>query len=64
MLAGSDPPPMRRSILITVIEKLRGKSLGTFLHLRRHRAWEREVEKAAAEALRLAEEYKRRTNHR
>ena len=53
---------MNRSFLITVIEKLRGKSLGTFLHRRRHRAWEREIEKAAAEALRLAEEHKRRTN--
>ena len=53
---------MARPFLITVIEKLRGKSLGTFLHRRRHRAWEREVEKAAEEALRLAEEYKRRTN--
>ncbi len=55
---------MNRSFLITVVEKLRGKSLGTFLHRWRQRAWEREVEKAATEALRLAEEYKRRTNNR
>ncbi len=53
---------MGRPFLITVVEKLRGKSLGTFLHRRRHRAWEREVEKAAEKALQLAEEYKRRTN--
>ena len=55
---------MSRPFLVKVIEKLRGKSLGTFLHRRRRRSWELEVEKAAAEALRLAEEYKRRTNPR
>ena len=55
---------MSRRFLITVIEKLRGKSLGTFLHRRQQRAWEREIEKAATEARRLAEEYKRRMNNR
>ena len=53
---------MSRPFLITIIEKLRGKSLGTFLHLRQRRSWEREIEKATEEALRLVEEHKRKTN--
>jgi hypothetical protein len=55
---------MNKPFLVTLVEKLRGKSLSTFLHRRRQSAWEREVEKATAEARRLAEEYKRRSNHR
>jgi hypothetical protein len=55
---------MNQSFLTTVLEKLRGKSLSTFLHRWRRAAWERQIEKATEEALRLAEEYKRRTNNR
>ena len=55
---------MNRPFLITVVEKLRGKSLGILLRRREQRAWEREVEKATEEARRLAEEYARRTNNR
>lgn len=55
---------MNRPFLITVVEKLRGKSLGIFLRQREQRAWEREVEKATEEARRLAEEYARRMNNR
>ena len=59
-----NPSLMNRPFLITIIEKLRGKSLSTFLHRRQQSAWEREVEKATTEARRLAEEYIRRTNQR
>jgi hypothetical protein len=55
---------MNQSFLTAVVAKLRGKSLGTFLHRWRRAAWERQLEKATEEALRLAEEYKRRTNRR
>lgn len=53
---------MNRPFLVTILEKFRGRSLSAMVNRMQRGAWERRLEKAAEEARRLAEEYKRREN--
>jgi hypothetical protein len=50
---------MHRPFITTVIEKFRGRSVASLLDRWRRGAWERRLEKAAEDARRLAEDYKR-----
>jgi hypothetical protein len=55
---------MNRPLLTTILEKFRGRTLATLVNRMQRGAWERRLEKAAEEARRLAEEYKRRENRK
>ena len=50
---------MKQSLVATVIEKYRGRSVATFVRRLEQRLWERRLERAVEEAHRLVEEYRR-----
>jgi uncharacterized protein YbgA (DUF1722 family) len=50
---------MNQSLLTTLIEKYRGRSIALLVNRWQQRVWERRLEKATKDAQRLVEEYRR-----
>jgi hypothetical protein len=50
------------SLLVSIVEKYRGRSIATFVNRWQRLTWDRRMEKATADAHRLIEEYKRSEN--
>ena len=48
------------SLVATIVEKYRGRSIATFINRWQRLAWDRRMEKATADAHRLIDDYKRR----
>jgi hypothetical protein len=54
---------MENRLLATLAEKLRGRSIASYLNRWERMMWDRKVEKATEEAHRLVDEYRRRAQN-